>query len=106
MVAATLQEKYQQEREKHTKIEALGQYLPNSKGSLYALDIDPWIDSGTPLHRPVQDGAHVKIVVFVAGFGAICAAITCLESGAASSLNDILVVDPAGGFGGTWWWNR
>jgi hypothetical protein len=106
MVAATLKEKYQQERDKRIKIEGLSQYLPSSQGSLYALDVDPWIESGTPVHQPVQDGGHAKIVVFGAGFGGICAAIRCLESGAASSLDDILIVDPAGGFGGTWWWNR
>ena len=106
MVTVSLKEKYQQEREKRIKIEGLSQYLPSSKGSLYALNVDPWIESGTPVHRPVQDGGHAKIVIFGAGFGGICAAIRCLESGAASSLNDVLIVDPAGGFGGTWWWNR
>ena len=106
MVTDNLNAKYQQEREKRIKVEGLSQYLPGSKGSLYALDVDPWTDSDTKIHQPVQDSGHAKIVVFGAGYGGICAAIRCLESGAASSLDDIVIVDPAGGFGGTWWWNR
>jgi hypothetical protein len=101
-----LAEKYQREREKRIRVEGLSQYLDSSKGHLYALDVDPWVDSSAPLHRPVQDGSKAKIVIFGAGNGGIYAAIRCLESGAARSLDDILIVDPAGGFGGTWWWNR
>ena len=106
MGSVGLNEKYQQEREKRIKVEGLGQYLPSSKGNLYALDIDPWVDAGAPTNRPVQDGDSTKIVIFGAGFGGICAAIRCLESGAARTLDDVLIIDPAGGFGGTWWWNR
>lgn len=106
MGSVDLKEKYQQEREKRIKVEGLDQYLSSDKGTLYALDIDPWIDEGASIHQPIQDGGHTKIVIFGAGFGGICAAARLLESGAASSLDDIVIVDPAGGFGGTWWWNR
>lgn len=106
MVTVDLQKRYQEERDKRINIKGLGQYTDNSVGSLYALDVDPWIDTNTPIQQPVADGGHCKIVILGAGFGGICAAVRCLERGAATSVNDILIVDPAGGFGGTWWWNR
>lgn len=101
-----LQKRYEEERDKRINIKGMSQYLDGKAGSLYALDVDPWIDNGTAIRQPVPDGGHVKIVIFGAGFGGITAAVRCLEQGAAASVDDILIVDPAGGFGGTWWWNR
>lgn len=102
----TLEEKYRQEREKRTNSKGLGQYLDRSATSPYILTEDPWVEPGTPVNRPVPEGNHVKIVIFGAGFGGLCAAIRALQTGAAASLDDILIVDYAGGFGGTWWHNR
>lgn len=106
MVTTNLQQRYQEEREKRINIKGLSQYLDNSKGSLYALDVDPWVPSGTQVHIPVPDGGRAKIAIFGAGLGGLCAAVRCLEAGAAKSPEDIVIIDPAGGFGGTWWWNR
>ena len=102
-MVAELQQRYLQEREKRINIKGLSQYLDNSKGSLYALNVDPWVQSGTPVHLPVPDGGSTKIAIFGAGLGGICAAVRCLEKGAAKSVDDILIIDPAGGFGGTWY---
>lgn len=99
-------EKYQQEREKRLNGKGLSQYLDGDKSSAYGFTVDPWIDSGTPISRPVPDGGHCKILIFGAGFGGLIAAVRCLQSGAARSPDDLLIVDPAGGFGGTWYWNR
>lgn len=101
-----LQKKYEEERDKRINLKGMSQYLDGPAGSLYALDVDPWVDNNTPIQQPVPDGGNVKIVIFGAGFGGICAAVRCLQQGAAASVEDILIVDPAGGFGGTWWWNR
>lgn len=106
MVTTNVQQRYQEEREKRINIKGLSQYLDNSKGSLYALDVDPWVKDGTPVHEPVPDGGHAKIAIFGSGLGGLCAAARCLEQGAAQSPDDIVIIDPAGGFGGTWWWNR
>ncbi|CZT21100.1 related to monooxigenase [Ramularia collo-cygni] len=102
----TLEERYRQEREKRTNSKHLGQYLDRSQTSPYILTEDPWVQPGTPINRPVPEGGHVKIVIFGAGFGGLCAAVRALQTGAARSLEDILIVDYAGGFGGTWWHNR
>lgn len=106
MVTVDLQKRYQEEREKRINVKGLSQYTDNSVGHIYALDVDPWVDANSPIQQPVSDGGHSKIVIFGAGFGGICAAVRCLEQGAAKSPSDLLIVDPAGGFGGTWWWNR
>ena len=36
----------------------------------------------------------------------LVAAVKLLQAGAAKSPEDLLIIDPAGGFGGTWYWNR
>lgn len=106
MVTTNVQQRYQEEREKRINVKGLSQYLDNSKGSLYALDIDPWVTTGTPVNLPVPDGGHTKIAIFGGGLGGLCAAARCLEQGAAKGPEDLIIVDPAGGYGGTWWWNR
>lgn len=101
-----LKQKYEEERKKRQELAGgLGQYLDKQHSAAFLVD-DPWVASGTPVHRPVPDGGHCKIVVFGAGFAGLLAAIKCLDSGAAKSPSDILIVDPAGSFGGTWYWNR
>lgn len=48
-------------------------------------------------------GADVHDVLIVgAGFGGLCAAYRLQAAG----IGDFLVLDEAGGVGGTWWWNR
>ncbi|KAH7351215.1 pyridine nucleotide-disulfide oxidoreductase-like protein [Rhexocercosporidium sp. MPI-PUGE-AT-0058] len=105
-MAITLQEKYRQERDARLNEKGLGQYLDKSKTADYILHDDPWVAEGTPVQRPVPDGGHVKIVIFGAGFGGLCAATRALSEGSASSVDDLLIIDRAGGFGGTWWHNR
>jgi len=105
-MAVTLQEKYRQERERRLNDKGLAQYLERSQIAGYILQEDPWVAEGTPIQRPVPDGGHVKIAIFGSGFGGLCAAVRALLEGSASSTDDILIVDHAGGFGGTWWHNR
>ncbi|KAK0103953.1 hypothetical protein ONS96_005059 [Cadophora gregata f. sp. sojae] len=105
-MAIDLQEKYRQEREARLNDKGLAQYLDTSRTKDYISHEDPWVEAGTPVNVPVPDGGHVKIVIFGAGFGGLCAAARALTEGSASSPNDLLIVDRAGGFGGTWWHNR
>lgn len=105
-MATATEERYQQEREKRLTSHGLRQYLDQNSSAQYGFNVDPWIEAGTPVHRPVPDGERCKIIIFGAGFAGLLAAARCLEKGAAKIVDDILIVDPAGGFGGTWWWNR
>jgi hypothetical protein len=105
-MSTDFRERYEQERQKRQQVsKGLGQYLDKESSSAFMLD-DPWVENGRPVSKPVEDGGSCKIVIFGAGFTGLVAAIKCLESGAATSPKDIVIVDPAGGFGGTWYWNR
>jgi len=66
---------------------------------------DPWVKSGTPVNEPVPNGGHCKILVFGAGFAGVLSAVQCLRA-EATDLSDLLIIDAAGGFGGTWYFNR
>ncbi|KAL2071193.1 hypothetical protein VTL71DRAFT_12428 [Oculimacula yallundae] len=105
-MAISLQEKYKQERDARINEKGLAQYLDKTKTAVYIQHDDPWVEAGTPVQQPIPDGGHVKIVIFGAGFGGLCAAGRALIEGSASSIDDILIIDRAGGFGGTWWHNR
>ena len=65
-----------------------------------------WEPQADTMLASVADGGHVKIAIFGAGFGGLCLAARALIEGSASSPNDIIIVDGAGGFGGTWYHNR
>lgn len=106
MAISSLTQRYEEERQKRqTLSKGLAQYLSRYESPAFTLE-DPWIEHGTAIKEPVGDGGRAKIIVFGAGFAGLLAAVKCLDSGAASDPNDILIVDPAGGFGGTWYWNR
>lgn len=105
-MAITLQEKYRQERDARLNNKGLAQYLDTSKTKDYISHEDPWVEAGTPVRLPIPDGGHVKIAIFGAGFGGLCAAARALTEGSAATPDDLIVVDRAGGFGGTWWHNR
>lgn len=108
-MTVTLAEKYEQERRKRQNVsKGLSQFLDKdgSAESSVTLREDPWIPTGTPVNEPVPDGGHIKFVIVGAGFSGILAAIKLIQAGAAASPGDLLIVDPAGGFGGTWYWNR
>ena len=106
MAISSLTQKYEEERQKRqTHSKGLAQYLNRYESPAFTL-VDPWIENGTTIKEPVGDRGHVKIIIFGAGFAGLLAAVKCLDSGAASSPSDLLIVDPAGGFGGTWYWNR
>ena len=98
-------QKYDQERNKRTREDGTSQYIDLRQSEKYKQFIEnPWIKAGTPIHVPVQDGGHCKVLVLGAGFGGILFAVRCIEAGI--DKNDVVIVDPAGGFGGTWYWNR
>lgn len=46
----------------------------------------------------------MRLLVLGAGYGGLLYAVRFLEIGFAAA--DIRLVDTAGGFGGTWYWNR
>lgn len=98
-------QKYEEERQKRQNLsKGLAQFLGREQSQTF-LEEDPWLEAGTPVNRPVPDGGRCKVIIFGAGFAGLLAAIKVLQAGV-STPEDILIVDPAGGFGGTWYWNR
>lgn len=105
-----LSQKYSEEAAKRRREDGLAQFVRlKESGSerIRALVEDPWADHAALNARPtVNDGAKHKFVILGAGYGGLLFAVRLLKSGVASSPQDILFLDAAGGFGGTWYWNR
>lgn len=97
-----VEDKYAQERSKRTTGKGMAQYLDLRSDKTH-LNQDPWVEAKTPIFQVVRDGGHSKILIVGTGFGGILFAVNLIKSGFKSE--DILFVDPAGGFGGNWYWN-
>ncbi|EKG09415.1 hypothetical protein MPH_13557, partial [Macrophomina phaseolina MS6] len=98
-----LQQKYAKERSKRLRQDGLKQYA-----DLIGTDLaeDPFVDYDAPESQqvPIQDGGDVKFLVVGAGHSGILFAVRLIQAG--FKPEDICIVDVAGGFGGTWYWNR
>lgn len=53
---------------------------------------------------PIQQDGRIKFLVLGAGLGGIVMAVKLVQKGFSAA--DVLLVDIAGGVGGTWYWNR
>ncbi|KAK3326138.1 pyridine nucleotide-disulfide oxidoreductase-like protein [Apodospora peruviana] len=107
----TAQQKYAQEASKRLRPEGASQFvqLKNADSSrIRSLEADPWADHAALNAKPaaVKDGATYKFVIAGAGYGGLLFAVRLIQAGLASGPEDIRLIDAAGGFGGTWWWNR
>jgi cyclohexanone monooxygenase len=90
--------KYEEERAKRLKAEGLGQYR-QLKGEFARFAEDPNAAPGFT-REPVKREAQVLVVG--GGFGGLLAGAHLRKQG----VDDIVFVDRAGDFGGTWYWNR
>lgn len=109
--AGAIMQKYAHEAQKRVQYrpEGLAHYADlrrTESGRFHALAEDPWADHDALNAResPLKDGDKAKVVVLGGGFGALLAAVRLIQNG--FDANDIRFVDSAGGFGGTWYWNR
>lgn len=97
----SLLQKYAEEKEKRTT-KGLDQYVVLAKSEEFkTLLPDPWIERGTSVNQVVHDGGHCKFLIVGAGFSGILFAVGLIKAG--FSVDDLLFVDPAGGFGGAWY---
>lgn len=109
-VVAT-QQKYAEEAAKRLRPDGLAQYveLKDAESDRFkALGQDPWVNHASlnTQDPAVKDGETYKFAVLGAGYAGLLFAARLLQSGAAKSSDDIRLIDAAGGFGGTWYWNR
>ncbi len=105
-----LSHKYSAEAAKRLRTDGLNQFvrLKESESERFrALAEDPWADhAALNAREQVKDGAKSKFLILGAGYGGLLFAVHLIKAGLASGPEDIRFVDAAGGFGGTWWWNR
>ena len=95
---ATLKTKYLAERDKRLRTDANDQYVEITAEFSQYVD-DPYVASGFT-REPLFD--RVEIAVIGGGFGGLLMAARMKEAG----FDDIRVIEKAGDFGGTWYWNR
>ena len=92
-----LRKRYEQERNKRLRGDGNAQYS-ELKGNA-DFDRDPFADPDFS-REPVSGDTLVTIVG--GGFGGMLAAVNLVENG----ITDFRIVEKAGDFGGTWYWNR
>ncbi|WP_312858186.1 flavin-containing monooxygenase [Pseudonocardia pini] len=95
--AEELRARYDKERAKRLRADGTAQYR-GADGELSHLAEDPFEPVGprAPLHT------EVEFLLIGGGFASLTAAVHLRRAG----IEDIRIVDRAGGFGGTWYWNR
>ena len=93
-----VREKYRQERDKRMRSEGSSQYR-EFKDEATLSDVDPYVEPGFT-RAPLE--AEPEVVIIGGGFGGLLMSARLLEAG----IKDFLIVEAAGDFGGTWYWNR
>lgn len=96
-----LKEKYLAERDKRLKHGGgINQYrLVEERGHFAHYLDDPWVEAGFT-RQPVNE--QVDVVIIGGGYGAQLIAVRLIEQG----VKNIRMIEKAGDFGGTWYWNR
>ena len=93
-----LRERYRQERDKRLRDDGENQYLEAAENFAHYADEDPYT-AQTPREAMKRD---VNVVVVGGGFSGLMAAARLKERG----VEDVLLIEAGGDFGGTWYWNR
>ncbi|MBW2313680.1 MAG: NAD(P)/FAD-dependent oxidoreductase [Deltaproteobacteria bacterium] len=93
-----LREKYREERDRRMRPDANDQYL-QVKGEFAHFLEDPYVEPGFEREALTDE---VEVAVIGGGFGGLLTAARLRDEG----VEDIRIIDSAGDFGGTWYWNR
>ncbi|MCD7107804.1 NAD(P)/FAD-dependent oxidoreductase [Rhizobium sp. DKSPLA3] len=92
-----LRRRYAEERDKRLREEGNQQYLQTKGDFSYFVD-DPYVERVE--RQPIETTRQA--VVIGGGFGGILTAIRLKKAG----IDDIMIIEKGGDFGGTWYWNR
>jgi cation diffusion facilitator CzcD-associated flavoprotein CzcO len=92
-----LKQKYAEERAKRLRPDGNAQYL-QLKGQLAHYLEDPY----TPFTERPPKRDHVTVAFIGGGFAGLVTGARLKEAG----VDDVRIIDKAGDFGGTWYWNR
>jgi cation diffusion facilitator CzcD-associated flavoprotein CzcO len=96
--AEALRSKYREERDKRLRSDGNEQYI-ETKGDFSRYVDDPYVDPGFT-RKPITDS--VDVIIIGGGFGGLLAGARLREAG----VKRIRIIEKAGDFGGTWYWNR
>jgi cyclohexanone monooxygenase len=94
----TVRAKYSAERDKRLRDDGNEQYQQVTGDFAYFVD-DPYIDEVVQRGPEKRD---VDVVIIGGGFGGMLAAVRLQEQG----IDDVVIIEKGGDFGGTWYWNR
>ncbi|MFD5030854.1 flavin-containing monooxygenase [Streptomyces sp. NPDC058405] len=95
---AALRERYRAERDRRIRPDGSKQYRRTTGEFGYYVD-DPYAEP-VPDREPLDD--RVEVAIIGGGFGGLVAGARLRQAG----VRDIRVIEKAGDFGGTWYWNR
>jgi hypothetical protein len=95
---AELRKKYAEERNKRLRADANNQYQEIT-GKFAHYNDDPYVEPG--FTRPALQ-EELDVVIVGGGFGGLLAAARLQKVG----ITNIRIIEKAGDFGGTWYWNR
>ena len=96
--ADSLRRKYQEERDKRLRADGPSHYRFIDAELETFLD-DPYV-KGVPARDP--RAGEVEVAIIGGGFGGLLTAARLRDAG----IDDILIIEKAGDFGGVWYWNR
>ena len=91
-------QRYQEERAKRIRDDGQAQY--HELREYTDFDVDPWAEPGFSRDAVVDD--DLTAVIVGAGFAGMLTAKNLLDRG----ITNFRMIDKAGDFGGTWYWNR
>ncbi|MBO0732535.1 MAG: NAD(P)/FAD-dependent oxidoreductase, partial [Acidimicrobiaceae bacterium] len=92
-----LRDRYRRERDKRLRPDGNDQYVEIAGSYAHYLD-DPYV---TRTERPPRHDA-VAVAVIGGGFAGLITGARLRQAG----IDDFVIIEKGGGFGGTWYWNR
>ncbi len=105
-----VRKRYAEEANKRLRPEGSSQFIQltqTDEARLRDLAEDPWVDhiALNAKSSPIGHNSTYRFFILGAGFGGLQYAVRLINDGIATA-DEIRLVDAAGGFGGTWYWNR
>lgn len=104
--ALKVQKRYEEERDKRLRSEGNSQFVDISLSDQFRyMQEDLWVDPATVKDaRTMFPNNRCQVLVLGAGWGGLCYAVRMIQAGIRPE--NLRIVDMAGGFGGTWYYNR
>jgi len=104
--SSEVEERYGKERAKRLRDDGVDQFIDISSSEKYQhFQKDPWAEESSVKDvREMFPNNRCHVLIVGAGWGGLLYAVRMIEAGVKP--DDIRIIDTAGGFGGTWYYNR